>query len=411
MNPSKLIKIVIPILFTLALALGFFQREEITDFLKPQAAITYFKNASTDSLSGYYQKSQDIIRGNNKKKTVTFLAVGDIMLSRTVAGTMAKASDPLLPFSNMTDILKATDFNFGNLESPISGRNDFNPTGSLVFNVPEKYTAGLKTYNFQILNLANNHALDQGKEGLFHTMDFLDTLGIKHVGTGKNLEEAWRPAIIESNGIKICFIGASYSSVNDSGQTKNNFVARIEDVSNLKSSILNLQSTCDFTVVTMHAGTEYTRKPNQSQIDFAHKAIDAGADMVIGAHPHWIQTIEKYCPNSLSNSPSTIHGEGARGEVTNTASCSTPKYIFYSLGNFIFDQEWSQDTKEGLALKIKISDLGMKNSLQGPKVPATLDSIELIPVVIENYSTPRPATPEESKKILEKIGETRRLLK
>ena len=81
------------------------------------------------------------------------------------------------------------------------------------------------------------------------------------------------------------------------------------------------------------------------------------------------------------------------------------------MGNFIFDQEWSRDTKEGLTLKIKISNSKSQNNLQGPKVPATLESIELIPVIIENYSTPRLATPEETTKILEKIGEKETTLK
>lgn len=408
MSRSKVIKIVIPLLFTLALALGLLQRDEISEYLKPQAAITYFKNASTDSLTGYYQKSQDIIRGSNEKKTVTFLAVGDIMLSRNVAGTIAKANDPLLPFSKMSDILKATDFNFANLESPISGRNDYNPTGSLVFNAPEKFTTGLENYNFQILNLANNHAFDQGKEGLFHTLDFLDGLGIKHSGVGKTMADAWKPAVVESNGIKICFVGASYSSVNDGGQAKNDFVARISDTENLQLSIKNAKSLCDFTIATMHAGTEYTSKPNAGQIDFAHTAIDAGADMVIGAHPHWVQTVERYCP--ASNAP-VITSPWSQEETPSTPPCQNPRYIFYSLGNFIFDQEWSPETKQGLTVRIKISDLGSQNNLQGPKVPATLESIELIPVIIENYSTPRPATPEESKKILEKIEEKNTLLK
>ena len=132
----------------------------------------------------------------------------------------------------------------------------------------------------------------------------------------------------------------------------------------------------------MHAGTEYTHQPNKAQITFAHAAIDYGADMVIGHHPHWIQKIEKY----------------------------NNKYIFYSLGNFIFDQMWSQETKEGLALKITLSK-NLTPALQGPKTMAELDYIELLPVIIENFSTPRPATAEETKTILNKIGETNTILK
>jgi poly-gamma-glutamate synthesis protein (capsule biosynthesis protein) len=104
--------------------------------------------------------------------------------------------------------------------------------------------------------------------------------------------------------------------------------------------------------------------------------------MVIGHHPHWIQTTEKY--------------QG--------------KYIFYSLGNFIFDQMWSQDTKEGLALKITISKTPTP-SLQGTPIPARLETIELVPVIIENYSTPRLANEVESLKILKKIELETKILK
>jgi len=376
-------KIILAILFTAAVALGLIQHNQ-EPYLNKQS----FYNAESTSGGGlnyYYEKSKNLAGITDNTSTVTFLAVGDMMLSRNVAGTIQKNNDPLLPFRTMESILKSTNFNFGNLESPFTEKNPIIGGHSLVFGAPKEYVKGLVDYNFKILNLANNHGFDQGLKGLQFTNSWLDQNGIKHIGAGASLKEAWQPAIITANGLNICFIGASYSSINDGGKATNNFIARIEDVKNLKSSILNLKSKCDFIVATMHAGTEYVRNPNKSQIGFAHTAIEAGADMVIGAHPHWIQTMEQY--------------QG--------------KYIFYSLGNFIFDQEWSQDTKEGLTLKIQISKNKTSNpaapgaaqldDLQGNRVPAQLDSIELIPVIIENYSTPRPATEEESRRILEKI--------
>ena len=134
-------------------------------------------------------------------------------------------------------------------------------------------------------------------------------------------------------------MGASYASVNDNGTTQTPYVARTYDIARLQQSVTTAKTLCHFIIVTMHAGQEYKRQPNQFQREFAHAAVDAGADMVIGAHPHWIQTIERYCPNSS----------------TETTICENPRYIFYSLGNFIFDQEWSQDTKEGLMLAISLS--------------------------------------------------------
>lgn len=398
------LKFIIPLIFILALALGLLQREQ-----DPYVS----GNTNNSELYKYFKAAEDLgAKQQTPKSEVTFLAVGDIMLSRNVAGTIQKAKDPLLPFSGMKDILNSVDFNFGNLESPISGRDHFSPTGSMVFNVPTAYASGLNAYNFQVLSLANNHALDQGEKGLFYTLDFLKQKGIKTIGAGKNLEEAWRPAVVEKNGIKICFIGASYSSINDNGKATNEFVARIQNIDSLKSSILNLKSACDFVVASMHAGTEYVTKPNKDQVAFAHAAIDAGADMVIGHHPHWVQTIEHYCPSSAAPMPD-LGDEGAnKASDLNKSSinCTNPKYIFYSLGNFIFDQMWSFETRQGLALKIRVSK-SETNTLQGPKTPAKLESIELLPLIIDNYSTPRPANEIESKRILDTINIKDKILK
>ena len=386
-------KIIIPSLFALAMLLGLAQRSN-NPYLNFQSRIFHFENSSPSdkSLTDYYNLSKQLAGQNQASSTVNFLAVGDIMLSRNVAASIKKTENPLLPFSQMANVLNGADFAFGNLESPFSGSDYFNASGSMVFNAPKNNITGLTEYKFKILNLANNHALDQGIKGSDYTIKYLSDNQIQHIGAGDNLDQAWQPAIIEQNGIKIGFVGASYSSINDSGKTKNDYVARIENLEKLKATIYKLKAECDFIVATMHAGVEYTRTPNQAQKNFAHAAIDAGADMVIGSHPHWIQTMEKY----------------------------NDKYIFYSLGNFIFDQMWSTDTKEGLVLKIQvsknqgpnpiISGAAKSDDLQGQRVPAKLDKIELIPIVIENYSTPRPGNEQETKKILEKIGQNSSVL-
>jgi poly-gamma-glutamate capsule biosynthesis protein CapA/YwtB (metallophosphatase superfamily) len=331
-----------------------------------------------------YQKPEPIERAafeqpeNVTESRVTFLAVGDMMISRGVARSITRANDPLVPFRKMDEIFRSTDFNFGNLEVPISGNNNVIGKG-LVFNMNTRDIAGLKAYNFKVLNLANNHALDQGVSGVRRTREFLNEHGFIHLGTGDNLEQAWQPKTITVKGVKIGFVGASYASVNDGGVARNEFVARIEDKERLKMAIEQLRAEgADFIVATMHAGVEYTRRPHQPQIDFARNAIDFGADIVIGAHPHWAQIFETY-----------------KG-----------KYIFYSLGNFIFDQEWSRDTKEGLALKITLY-----NRKSSAASAARVEQIELIPVVIENYSTPRPATETEAQQILRKIGAGGKIIK
>jgi poly-gamma-glutamate synthesis protein (capsule biosynthesis protein) len=302
--------------------------------------------------------------------SATFIAVGDIMISRGVARAIDRAGDPLHPFRKTADLLRSVDFNFANLESPISG-NDTRVGKGLVFNTRVRDAAGLKEYNFDIVNLANNHALDQGLKGLVATRGYLDERGVKYIGAGENLDAAWKPEVVEANGIRFGFVGASYTSINDGGVARNDFVARIEDTHLLERAVKRAKEQSDFVVVTMHAGIEYVRKPHQPQIDFARKAIDLGADIVIGAHPHWIQTTETY-----------------KG-----------KLIFYSLGNFIFDQR-KPDTKEGLMLKIAVRK-GPDG--QGGALTA-VERIDLIPVIIEGFAVPRPASPAEAATILRKIG-------
>lgn len=302
--------------------------------------------------------------------TVTFLTVGDVMLSRNVAATIKDAGDPLLPFRPMASVLASVDFVFGNLESPFSGGDHFvrssDPTSS-VLNAPKANIQGLSEHNFKILNLANNHVLDQGVAGLRYTLEQLKARGIKTIGAGNTLDEAWAPEVVEAHGIRVGFVGASYTSVNDNGKSRNRYVARMDDRARLAAAITRSRAESDFVVVTMHAGREYAPRPNREQVEFARAAIDLGADIVFGAHPHVIQPMEVY-----------------RG-----------KYIFYSLGNFIFDHE-TRPTKEGLTVKTSLR----------ARAPGhvRLESLEVLPVLIENHSTPRLATREEASSILSGAG-------
>ena len=142
----------------------------------------------------------------------------------------------------------------------------------------------------------------------------------------------------------------------------------MQDAKQMIAAVQSAKTHADFVVVMMHAGAEYTRTPTRLQKDFAHSAIDAGADIVFGAHSHWTQGIESY--------------QG--------------KYIFYSLGNFVFDQEFSPETKIGLAVQV---------SLQKTSDTTTIRDITLHPIVIENYGQPRLLDGEEKIKALKDIGQ------
>lgn len=341
------------------------------------------QESGNSSLEDYYNTAKDLKKVKDQLTEVSFLAVGDIMLSRDVATKMsANGKDGFFPFRNIEPLLESTNFNFGNLESPFSGIDAQDPDpNTFTFNAPTWAMKGLSQYNFKVLNLANNHALNQGKDGLLFTRNYLTENYLTSVGAGNTTEEAWAGTVHNAEGIKIGFTGATYAPSSPN-------LAQITDLVNLKKSVEKLKAESDFVVVTMHAGEEYTREPNTSQTKFAKAAIDYGADMVIGAHPHWVQTMEQY-----------------KG-----------KYIFYSLGNFVFDQNWSQETSEGLTLKISLTKKGAcipqrggsacTSDIQGNPTTATLKQIELIPVIIENNSQPRVANLTEKQNILKKIGVT-----
>lgn len=300
-------------------------------------------------------------------ETATFLVVGDIMLSRNVAAKMREAGDPELPFRNVAAPLGSADLNFGNLESPLTPWTRAAPADedqlswdgaiggkSLIFAAPHVSVQALGRYKFRILGLANNHAMDQEEDGLMHTLAQLQANQIQVTGAGGSLDEAWRGRVIEVKGSRIGFLAVSYASTNYESNEPNQYIARIEDLDRLRSSLRSLKSQATYIVVAMHAGEEYTSEPSAAQVTFAHAAIDSGANLVVGSHPHCLQPFERYKQG----------------------------LIFYSLGNFIFDQDSSPFTREGAAVKLVLR--------AGEVVRA-----EVIPIEIENSCCPRAARPHE----------------
>ncbi len=296
---------------------------------------------------------------------VRFLAVGDVMLSRKVAGSIRAAHDPLLPFRALAPLFDGVDFTFANLEGPFSGSEAFadvdDPRAS-VFNVPPANVAGLVKHRFSLLNLANNHVMDQGPKGVGYTRALLAEQGLVFTGAGATLDEAWEPAFVTVRGVRVGLVGASYCSINDGGKTRNPHVARIEDEDRLARALAKARAGADFVIATMHAGVEYAETPNPAQRRFAEAAVAAGADVVIGAHPHVLEPIDQ------------VSG----------------KLVFYSLGNFVFDHKPAA-TRRSVAVRLTLS--------ARPKERGKLERVELYPMFIDGV-TPRPATPEEARGVL-----------
>jgi len=299
------------------------------------------------------QKDQMVEQTAPPPRATTLVFVGDIMLSRHVGARMVAENNWLLPFEATADWLKAHDITFGNLESPFLNEGP-RVTEGLSFKTEPAAVAGLIAAGFDVVSTANNHAFDRGLAGVTYTLKLLDDNGVKYSGTATSTA-ASPAAILKRNGKTFGFLAYSYFA-------RKPYLAGM-NIETMTSEVHTLTSTTDFVIVSMHAGEEYTRQPSAQQVEFAHAAIDAGADIVVGHHPHWIQPVEKYRDG----------------------------LIFYSLGNFVFDQEWSQETKEGLTVEVTIEPDGKM-------------SYTLKPVLIEGYCCPSLLPQTESETLLEKLN-------
>ena len=237
--------------------------------------------------------------------TWTLLVTGDVMLGRTVNTRTIQKNDFAWAFKNTADFLKSADLTFINLESPLVENCPQTDTG-MIFCEDVRHVEGLKFASIDIASVANNHSLNYGEKGLKNTKEILQSEGVLPVGITN-------PKYTKVKGIKIALLGF------DDVECYPNYIECAGE-ENVKNDIKEASQNSDLVIVMFSWGVEYTDSPNKRQVDLAHLAIDSGADLILGNHPHWIQPEEIY-----------------KG-----------KLIKYSHGNFIFDQMWSEETRKGV---------------------------------------------------------------
>jgi poly-gamma-glutamate capsule biosynthesis protein CapA/YwtB (metallophosphatase superfamily) len=246
---------------------------------------------------------------------------GDVMLSRHVARVAREHKDPAFPLRDLAPVLQAADIAFVNLESPFSDRGAVVQRG-MIFKAEPEMVAALELAGVDVVSTANNHARDQGSHGVEFTLDWLARHQIAVAGTGSSAEAAHAGVVIERNGIKFGFLGYTYDQSNGNHADTDDRIA-VMDIARMRQDVAQLASggagRADVIIVSMHAGAEYSPKSNAQQVAFAQAAIDAGASVVVGHHPHVTQPWERY-----------------RQGV-----------IFYSLGNLVFDQFQRVETQHG----------------------------------------------------------------
>ncbi len=263
-----------------------------------------------------------------RNKNVFLLFVGDIMFDRGVENSIVKRGegDFSFVFQN-AEFIKDADISFGNLEGSISDKGkDLRNLYSFRFKPSIAET--LSNSGFDVLSVANNHIGDWGKDAFEDTLLRLANEGIFAIGGGMNAEDASTVKIIEKNNVKIGFLGFSDVGPNWLGATGESSGILIARKDKITSLIQQAIPRVDVLVVSFHFGEEYQTMSTARQKELAREAIDAGAKIVVGHHPHVVQEVENY-KNGV---------------------------IAYSLGNFIFDQNFSEETMQGLALEIILKD-------------------------------------------------------
>lgn len=266
---------------------------------------------------------------------------GDLMFDRNIRLQAEKFGDYDFFFTNLAPLFQEADLVVANLEGPITsfasqsvGTLPGSPK-NFIFTFSPEIVKTLKQNNLRLLNLGNNHILNFGPEGLAQTKNYLETAGLKFFGnTGDNEE---RYFIWQKDNLKIGF-------VNYNQFVPNGFTLAKED-------ILKARSQADLVVLYAHWGEEYQERPGQTIEEQAHQLIEAGADLIIGSHPHVIQSTELY--------------QG--------------KKIYYSLGNFLFDQYFSPETQKGLLVVLTIDPKTRDFSFQD----LTVQIISGSPLVLE----------------------------
>ena len=312
--------------------------------------------------AGLWYAIRPVIQGNNSvatnDNTITVIAGGDVNLGRQT-GQKIIAGEIDYPFANMGDMLKTADIAFVNLESQLVdlGGETQSPTSEYRFAGPPEGAQSLANAGVDIVSLANNHMWDYGKNGLESTLKALDATNVKYVGASMNSDDLFKPAITEVKGKKIAWFAITnlLNGYENSGAA--NYIA-FQNGAKLIEQIQAMKDSVDWVIVSIHSGAEYVENPSDAFVKMAHDLIDAGADAVIGHHPHVPQRIEEYVAGSSSPSSSSdtalLRSAGQQnyeGQVNKRKGV-----IFYSLGNFAFWQPFSFWTQNSFLAKLKLTE-------------------------------------------------------
>lgn len=295
-------------------------------------------------LFSAFTANAEVVVTKDAKFTATM--VGDMMFGRNVQKVVDNKGYEFL-FREVEPYFKASDYNTGNFENPILKRDESEyelPEKSIFLHAQPDVAPYLSSINFTTINLANNHLMDYGVAGLTETLDTFAATDTAAIGGGLNKFQSGQIHYADFDGYVVATIGATDIGYQWGYSTNHRAGANKTRLADLLPIIKEARKEADLIIVHSHWGVEYDSSPNPRQQEIGRALVDAGADIIVGHHPHTLQPVEIY-----------------KGKV-----------IFYSLGNFIFDQGWSK-TKDSVLAQFKVKEDGSQ-------------VIELIPMKIEEAS-------------------------
>lgn len=298
------------------------------------------------------------------KDSVSLIVVGDLMMGGSALPVLRKKGSDY-PFDLTRTHLLSADITLANLEAPFtqSGKA-FDKT--FIFRVPPEYAGGVARAGFDVLTLANNHILDYGPEGLLSTVMVLDSLGIAHCGVGSDLSAAERGVVVNRGMWRVGFLAYSMTYPTDFWATQGKIGTAYPYPDRFRECLRVMREEADLIVVSFHWGGELKDDPKPYQRLFARRAIDGGADLVVGHHPHVLQGLEIY----------------------------KDRLIAYSLGNFVFGS-YSRNARESIILKVRYDQMGFLMA-------------EVIPISVFNYDVqfqPRLLEGVLREKVIQRLNE------
>ncbi|MGA7689475.1 MAG: CapA family protein [Jiangellales bacterium] len=277
--------------------------------------------------------------GQPPASVVTISVGGDVMMDRRVGTQLAQTGDFAAPFRGLAERLSGADITVVNLESTLAELGP--PTQGIESFVADPRTrSGLRLAGVDVVSLANNHSGDYGPESLLRTIDLLRRGGFAVFGAGADLARADKPAVLVRNGVTVAFVG--FNAIGETppagprqpGASSLSMPPRTgpldqQRLDRITRQVGALADRVDVVVAVPHWGTQYTAVPEPEQSRVGKALLAAGADIVVGGHPHWVQAVER-------------SGDG--------------RLVIHSLGNLVFDMDFSTETMQGVVAELVVWD-------------------------------------------------------